>query len=70
MQGAIVLLAIVGLIVGSVTAHARLLNQCLGISMTLGVILVLVPGLNVIGLLLVVMSAVLAIMGECRKCKA
>ena len=64
------LAAVLGLVVASITAHARLLNQCLGLGMTLGVLLLIVPGLNLIGLLLLIVSAVMVLMGECRKCTA
>ena len=57
------------LLVGAVMGQARLLNQCLGITITMGVLLMLVPGLNLIGLLLIAFSGARILAGKCKTCK-
>ena len=60
---------IVCLLVAMVMAQARLLNQCLNISIALGVVLVLIPGVNLIGLILLAIAGALVLLGQCKTCE-
>ena len=72
MKGAVVLLVfftiLIGYVAGTVSANALLLKRCLGFSYTLGVILLLVPGLNMIGAFLVAISGLMQLLGKCKAC--
>jgi predicted tellurium resistance membrane protein TerC len=57
------------LMVAWVGAPARLLNQCLNLSMGMAVVLLLVPGVNLIGLVLLAVSGGLLLARRCTACE-
>lgn len=62
------IILIVCLFVATLMAPARLLNQCLNLSIALSVVLLLIPGVNLIGLILLAISGALLLAGKCRTC--
>lgn len=62
------IVAIVSLVVASVVSHAHLIRRCVGLSFTVACALLLIPGLNVVGLLLLVVSGLMLMMGKCQMC--
>lgn len=62
------IILIVCLFVATVMAQARLLNQCLNMSIALGIVLLLIPGVNLIGLILLAVAGALILAGKCKKC--
>ena len=57
------------IVVAMVTAQARLLNQCLGISILVGIILLVFPGLNLVGLCLLAVAGLMILLGKCKLCE-
>ena len=51
-----------------VMAQARLLKQCMNLSIVLGIVFLLVPGVNIIGLILLAISGAMLLSGKCKKC--
>lgn len=62
------IILLVCLFVATLVANARLLNQCLNTSIALGVVLLLIPGVNLIGLILLAISGALLLVGKCKMC--
>ena len=52
----------------TVMAQARLLKQCMNLSIVLGIVFLLVPGVNIIGLILLAISGALLLAGKCKTC--
>ena len=62
------IVAFVALTVATITSQARLIKQCLGISITIGIYLLIIPGLNFIGLILLMICGLMIMAGKCKSC--
>lgn len=66
----VALFTVLSFVVGLVSAQASLLRRCLGINFVIAVLFLLIPGLNLLGLLMIAISGALLLTGRCDKCLA
>ena len=70
LTGLVALLSVISLMVGVITAQARLLKQCLNITFGVAVVLLLVPPFTPLGLVLLAVSGAMIVMGKCKACES
>ena len=64
----VIIFAIVCLAAAYIGGSARLLNQCLDMTIPLALVFLLVPGLNVLGMLLLIVAGFKLLIGKCKSC--
>lgn len=64
---AIIIICMIGLIISNIVGATSILTRCYGFSFVTGLLFLLVPGLNVIGVILMAIAGVMLILGRCKK---
>ena len=54
------------LLVANLVAGTSILTRCYGLSFTVGLLLLLIPGLNIVGLLLMAIAGMMLLLGKCK----